>query len=344
MDTATALVQQVEDCRGGRLIVVGHGTKPVAFDPTAEQVDTLSTIGHTGILDYRPEELVITARAGTPLEELASVVAEKDQLLPFDPPRFGGKGTFGGAIGSGLSGPARPWRGSIRDAVLGVELINGLAERLRFGGSVMKNVAGYDVSRLVTGAAGTLGVILSASVRLLPKPEVERTFAVSCSPGEAAERCQRWARLPLPITGTCHVHGTLAVRLSGSLDAVEAGRAEMGFTQEIDGDFWVSVRDLDHPFFSASDNFACLSGPGGMKEQGRSSLVAWGGRQMWYETDSDMPATTNAMTFRRQPGGWRITHPPRDPVVAKYVERVRLAFDPDGMFAAGTASDAHPDT
>lgn len=366
MDSADGLVAMVADCRVAkrRIAIVGHGSKPsrVAWRrldgersassgddapshvstsrlPEASEsgrlsgVEELSTRAHSGILEYRPEELVVTARGGTPLAELVAAVAAQGQLLPFDPPRFGGEGTLGGALASGLSGPARPWRGSIHDAVLGLELINGLGERLRFGGSVMKNVAGYDVSRLVAGSLGSLGVVLSASVRVLPAPAAEETVCTRCSAGEAGVHVRRWARRPLPITGTCYVDGTLSIRLSGGPAAIEQAKVEIAVDEAGDGGIWAAVRDRAHPFFGMSDVITRLSLPRGTRFDDDDALIEWGGSQAWIAGEpSSLESHVYAETFRRGTGGWTASRPPADGVTAKYVERVRQAFDPDGLF------------
>ena len=338
MGSADALVAMVADCRVAkrRLLIVGHGSKPRRIAANRlNDVEELSTCDYRGILEYRPEELVITARSGTPLAELEAAVAAEGQLLPFDPPRFGGEGTLGGAVASGLSGPARPWRGSIHDAVLGVELINGLGERLRFGGSVMKNVAGYDVSRLVTGSMGSLGVVLSASVRVLPAPTAEQTVCRRCSAAEAGDCVRRWARAPLPITGTCYVDGALSIRLSGGAAAIEQAKADIGFDEAGDPGIWEAVRDRAHPFFGESDVITRLSLPRGARFDDDAALIEWGGGQAWIAGEPrSVPANAYAETFRRERGGWAATQPPVDRVRAKYLERVRQAFDPDDVFVA----------
>ena len=336
MGSADDLVAMVADCRVAkrRLAIVGHGSKPkrVAWRREAG-VEELSTRAHSGILEYRPEELVITAQSGTPLAELADAVAAQGQLLPFDPPRFGGEGTLGGAIASGLSGPARPWRGSIHDAVLGVELINGLGERLRFGGSVMKNVAGYDVSRLVVGSLGSLGVVLSASVRVLPTPAVEETVCTRCSASEADVRLRCWARRPLPITGTCYVDGILSIRLSGGPAAIEQAKREVGIDEAGEAGIWAAVRDRAHPFFGRNDAITRLSLPRGARLEADDALIEWGGSQAWIAGEPrTLAANVYAERFRRDGDGWTTPRPPADGIVAKYVERVRHAFDPDGVF------------
>ena len=336
MDDASALLDKVADCRRHRqrIAIVGHGSKP-AFDST-DDCAVLSTRDHTGIVDYRPEELVITARAGTPLSELADAVAEQGQLLPFDPPRFGGLGTLGGAIACGWSGPARPWRGSIRDAVLGVEVINGLAERLRFGGSVMKNVAGYDVSRLMTGARGALGVVLSASVRLLPAPPTEDTLCRPCTAAEACDLNRGWSRRPLPITATCHVDGVLHVRLSGSAASVASAKNDMAMSEPGDAGVWAQVRDHGHAFFDTDQPITRLSLPRGYRLDDGEALIEWGGSQAWVRGEAPAPSGASAVVLQRRHGHWVASGQAADPSIAKYTGRIRGAFDPDGLFAAGT--------
>ncbi|MFW6094392.1 MAG: glycolate oxidase subunit GlcE, partial [Pseudomonadota bacterium] len=220
-DRTDALCDEVRRAReaGEAVRITGAGSKGFLCRGHPQRggaVRELDVGGHRGIVDYRPEELVLTARAGTPLAEIAGVLAESGQALPFEPPRFQGRGTLGGAVACGLSGPGRPWRGAVRDAVLGVEMVNGLGEHLRFGGQVMKNVAGYDVSRLQTGAFGTLGVLLAVSVRVMPVPAAEETRVFELDARAALERCRAWARGPYPITATAHLDGRLHVRLSGA--------------------------------------------------------------------------------------------------------------------------------
>lgn len=333
-DSASALADAVVESRaaGRTLAIVGHGSKAI-LGPTGGDAP-LSTTGHAGIESYRPEELVLTARAGTPLAELTEAVAKEGQILPFDPPRFGGQGgdgTFGGAIACGLSGPARPWRGGVRDAVLGVELINGLGERLRFGGSVLKNVAGYDVARLQVGAHGALGVILSASVRLLPAPAAEETYRVDCGPAEAGALCRRLARTALPVTGTCHVAGCLRVRLSGSPAAIAGARTALGLREADDPDLWAQTRDHRHPFFRSDPDapLTRLSLPRGNGFTHDGALVEWGGCQAWLTTEAanaPTPAGAFATAFRGPAG------PAASGAAANYARRIKLAFDPDSVF------------
>ena len=337
MDEADRLHLAVSACRrvSSSIAIVGHGSKALLGPPAGSE--TLSTQNLTGIIDYRPEELVVTAWAGTSLDELTEVLADKSQMLPFDPPRFDGAGTLGGALASGLSGPARPWRGSVRDAVLGVEIVNGRGERLRFGGSVMKNVAGYDVSRLMIGARGTLGVILSASVRVVPVPAVEETRAVPCDAREAGRLVRGWARHPLPITGTCHIRNMLYLRLSGSTASVSSARAEMGLRTPGDPGLWPALRDHAHPFFTdAAGAITRLSLPRGSRFDAEGALIEWGGCQVWMR-DASIDPPEGGFATSYSPGQQPSTRPVADATMAKLASRLKRAFDPKGIFNPGVA-------
>ena len=341
-DEADALAAQVSESRaaGKTLAIVGHGSKAPLGRAGGDAV--LSTTGHAGIEDYRPQELVLTARAGTPLAEIAAAVAEHRQLLPFDPPRFGGDGgdgTFGGAIASGLAGPARQWRGGVRDAVLGVEMVNGLGERLRFGGSVIKNVAGFDVSRLQVGARGTLGVILSASVRLAPAPAVEETYRLHVDAAQAGALCRQWAHGPLPLTATCFVAGCLTVRLSGSAAALASARMEMGLREAADPALWAQVRDHRHPFFADDPQapLTRLSLPRGCRFEADDALIEWGGCQAWRKGEGELPNGAFATAFRGGAGTAFVAGG-----TATFAERLKQAFDPDGVFNPGNGWPASP--
>ena len=211
---------------GTPLAIAGGGTKD--FLGRITQAERFDVSTHRGIVTYEPTELVLSARGGTPLAEVNAVLAEKGQTLAFEPPAFGEAATIGGAVAAGLSGPARPYAGAARDFVLGTRVLNGRGEALRFGGEVMKNVAGYDVSRLMTGAFGTLGVLLEVSLKVLPRPARVRTLAFETSAEEAIARCNAWAAKPLPITGACHHDGRLYVRLAGTAGGVAAAADALG--------------------------------------------------------------------------------------------------------------------
>ena len=217
---------------GTPLAIAGGGTKD--FLGRITQAERFDVSAHRGIVTYEPTELVLSARGGTPLAEVRAALAEKGQTLAFEPPAFGEAATIGGAVAAGLSGPARPYTGAARDFVLGTRVLNGRGEALRFGGEVMKNVAGYDVSRLMTGAFGTLGVLLEVSLKVLPRPAQVRTLAFETSAEEAIARCNAWAAKPLPITGACHQGGRLWVRLAGTEGGIAAAADALG-GETIDG-------------------------------------------------------------------------------------------------------------
>ena len=315
---------------GGTLAISGHRSK--RFLGEAQAQATLSVAGHTGVIAHRPNELVLTARAGTPLAHIERLLDSHRQMLPFDPPQYGGQGTFGGAIATGLAGPARPWRGGVRDSVLGVEIVNGMGERLRFGGSVIKNVAGYDISRLVTGAFGTLGVILSASVRLLPKPEAEQTLVQECDVARAGRWLRAWVRWPLPITATCFESGLLRVRVSGARTAIADAATELGMPmRDPDPTFWQRVRDHDHPWFDGDAPLARIAIPRGTPFERDDALIEWGGSQAWLRGANVDPPPGGPLRSDTP----ALPAPVSNPALARYMQRIKDAFDPKGILNPG---------
>jgi len=230
------------------LVIQGGGSK--TFYGNADEGEVLSTRALTGVVDYQPKELVLTARAGTPLAEIEALLAEQNQMLAFEPPHFGDAATLGGSIAAGLSGPRRPYAGAARDFVLGVRLIDGTGQPLRFGGQVIKNVAGYDVSRLMVGALGTLGLITEVSLKVLPQPALETTLQFELDEAAAIGRMNQWAGQPLPLSASSWHAGLLTLRLSGAASAVRAAQARLGGEPLQDaGAFWQRLRDQATPFF-----------------------------------------------------------------------------------------------
>lgn len=303
---------------------------------------SLDVTGHRGIVTYEPTELVITARAGTPLHEIEMALAEKNQMLAFEPPYFGDGATLGGAIACGLSGPRRPYAGSARDFVLGVTMINGNGEVLRFGGQVMKNVAGYDISRLMAGSLGTLGVILDVSLKVLPKPACEVTLVYAMDATGAIERMNALAGQPLPLSATCHVEGKLYVRLSGSEKGVHAAQTKLGGDVLPTGEnFWRDLREQRLAFFRNDTPLWRLSLPPAMPplDLPGSWLIDWGGAQRWLLSDAASArihdaatrAGGHAMAFRLPPGGQR-RFDQLDAVSRALHARLQQAFDPRGVF------------
>ncbi|WP_215405755.1 glycolate oxidase subunit GlcE [Janthinobacterium sp. JC611] len=338
---------QAAGAAGEPLRLRGGGTK----DWYGQRLDgeVLDTRAYAGIIDYEPTELVITARCGTPLAEIEAALAARKQMLAFEPPHFGHGATVGGVVASALSGPRRASAGALRDFVLGAVLMDGHGERLAFGGQVMKNVAGYDVSRLLAGSLGTLGLILEVSLKVLPLPLREATLRLECAEIAALRMLNEWAGKPLPISASCWHDGVLTVRLSGAEAAVSAALRALGgevLTAEDAAAFWVSVREQTHAFFAGAGSLWRLSLPphaSAMILKGRQ-LIEWGGAQRWLKLDGDADADGarhirqavaasggHATLFRGGDKAVGVFHP-LAPAVEKIHQRLRQAFDPAGIF------------
>ena len=332
---------------GKPLRLRGGGTK----DWYGQQFDgaVLDTRAYAGIIDYEPTELVITARCGTPLAEIEAALAARNQMLAFEPPHFGPGATVGGVVACALSGPRRASAGAVRDFVLGAVLMDGHGERLAFGGQVMKNVAGYDVSRLLAGSLGTLGLILEVSLKVLPLPLREATLRLDCAEIAALRLLNEWAGKPLPISASCWHDGVLSVRLSGAEAAVSAALQSLGGAVLAPDDaaaFWQSLREQTHAFFAGAGSLWRLSLPphaSAMILKGRQ-LIEWGGAQRWLKLDGDADAAGSARIrqavaaagghatlFRGGDKAVGVFHP-LAPAVATIHQRLRQAFDPAGIF------------
>ncbi len=341
MDAAYRLQEQVRHAAVDRqpLRIRGGGTRGHLCANLAAEARTLEVGEHCGLVAFEPNELVLTARGGTRLDDIEATLAEAGQMLPFDPPRFGTGSTLGGAIASGLAGPGRPWYGAARDAVLGVKLLDGRGEIGRFGGEVMKNVAGYDVSRLNAGAFGALGVLLDVSLRVLPVPQQVETRVLEMDLPAARMRMLELARAPLPLTGLAWEAGRLWVRLAGSAAGIDAVRARLGGERAID-DFWTGLRDQNLPFFHESANLWRLSLPVTAPEPDLAGvwLLDWGGAQRWCRTDvgpSEVLAAAAACgghAMRVRPDCVRT---PLAPGIRVLHERIKRVFDPAGILNPG---------
>lgn len=314
------------------VLVTGNGSKSFLLPQgTRGPAALLSVSEHEGIVDYRPDELVVTVRAGTALQALEQTLARNGQMLPFEPPAFRGSGTIGGAVAAGLSGPGRPWRGSVRDAVLGVKLLNGLGDLLNFGGRVVKNVAGYDVSRLQTGAFGTLGVLLEVSLRVVPRPAVEQTRTLQLSPADAVSTMRAWSQLPLPLSGMCHIDGMLHVRLSGSEPAVLTAAGRLGGERGQDT-FWRHLRDQELDFFRREGILLVQHpAPALPPPAGWQGLIDWAGGRRWHYGQPGERAAPGTLAFG---SGYArgVCQALAVPLVGEYQRRLRAAFDPHGLF------------
>ncbi|MDH5445205.1 MAG: glycolate oxidase subunit GlcE [Gammaproteobacteria bacterium] len=318
------------------LYISGSGSKQ--FYGRHIDAQKLDVSHYGGIVHYEPTELVITAAAGTPLKEIESALAKQNQMLPFEPPHFGDKATLGGCIATGLSGPRRPYSGAVRDYVLGLKLVNGKGELLHFGGEVMKNVAGYDVSRLMSGSLGTLGVLLEVSLKILPKPKVETTLIHPCSSGRAQELMIEYNQQPMPLSGTCHDGENLYVRLSGTQESIASARQFVRGDELPDGqDFWQSLKEHQLDFFKSEQTLWRLSLPATSKIDIKGdTMLDWGGAQRWIYTDVD--GNTIREKVARENGHatqFRNADPAQEyfqPLPAKLRQlhmNLKLAFDPN---------------
>jgi glycolate oxidase FAD binding subunit len=327
------------------LCIRGGGTKD--FYGGAIHGYKLSTLDCRGIVSYEPTELVITARAGTPLVEIEAALREKGQMLAFEPPHFGAGATLGGCIATGLSGPRRAYAGAARDFVLGVRVLDGKGAELKFGGQVMKNVAGYDVSRLMTGSLGTLGVLLEVSLKVLPLPPCEMTLHRHFDEPEAIEMMNKWAAQPLPITATAFQNGELSVRLSGARVAVEAATRKLGGAAVDPAQaerFWTGIREHTDPFFAGSGPLWRLSVKPTAPALGLpgTQLIEWSGALRWLKSDADAKtiresaarAGGHATLFR---GGDKSAgvFQPLAPTLMKIHRGLKRSFDPAGILNPG---------
>ncbi|MDH3637193.1 MAG: glycolate oxidase subunit GlcE [Gammaproteobacteria bacterium] len=298
-----------------------------------------------GIVNYAPTELVITARAGTKLSELQAVLGERNQMFAFEPPAFGAGATIGGVVASGLSGPRRAYAGALRDFLLGVRIVNGQGEILRFGGEVMKNVAGYDVSRLMAGAMGTLGIITEVSLKVLPKPPVEQTLGFDLDADEAILRLNRWAGQPLPLSASCYDGNKLYVRLSGSVNGVRSAIQKLAADSKSDaGDFWLQVREQQTEFFQSAMPLwrVSLAPATPMLDLPGRWLIEWGGAQRWLLSDDD-PSCIRSVV--RETGGHATlfrggdrqgdVFEPLSPILLRIHRNLKDAFDPHRLLNPG---------
>jgi glycolate oxidase FAD binding subunit len=350
LDTLIDRIRAAHDSRSP-LIIHGGGSKSFYGNP--DEGEVLSTRTFTGVVDYQPKELVLTARAGTPLAEIETLLAEQNQMLAFEPPHFGGGATLGGCIAAGLSGPRRPYAGAARDFVLGVRMIDGTGQPLRFGGQVIKNVAGYDVSRLMVGALGTLGLLTEVSLKVLPKPATETTLQFELGEAAAILKMNQWAGQPLPLSATSWHAGLLTVRLSGAASAVQVAQARLG--GEVLNDaaaFWQRLRDQATPFFDkcppiSNQNLWRLA----VKPTtpplnlGDAQWIEWGGAVRWLARDLPVNILREAA---RNAGGhatlFRDGMPtainngvftPLTPAMLTLHRNLKQRFDPKGIFNHG---------
>lgn len=353
------LVDQVRDAASNEAPLAIEGGNSKQFLGRLTQAPALSTRELRGIVAYEPTELVLTALAGTSLAEAEAALRVKGQMLPFEPPHFGPNATLGGAVASGLSGPRRPYAGAARDFVLGTRVLNGSGDVLAFGGQVMKNVAGYDVSRLMTGAMGSLGVIVEASLKVLPLPGAARTLGFDMDAGEAIKQMNMWAGSPLPLTGASHDGGRLRVRIAGTERGVATAAERLGGECEevhdtgAAGAHWQALREQTLPFFedarslwrvsvAPATNLDALPGPLLEEDPDAALLLDWGGALRWLKTNAPAKSVRaaaaacggHATAFRNVDRTGEVFHP-LQPKVLELHQRLKRAFDPKGIFNPG---------
>jgi glycolate oxidase FAD binding subunit len=356
------LIERVRAAAGSGtpLRIRGGGSKDFYGEPVPGEL--LETAPYAGITNYEPSELVVTVRAGTPLTELESLLASQGQCLPFEPPHFGGgavgsAATLGGMVATALAGPARASVGGVRDYVLGLTMINGRGELLTFGGQVMKNVAGYDVSRLVTGSLGTLGVIVQVSLKVLPIAPAEATLKFEMGQAEALRRLNEWGGQPLPLNASCWVEdagvGTLYLRLRGAVAAVDAACAMLGGERQDKAQVaadWQACRDQRLPWFAerGERDLWRLSVPqtAPVLELPEAPLIEWHGGQRWLRVEPNQGERLREIAARAgghatlfATGAGRASALNRFAPLAPALERIhrelKREFDPAGILNRG---------
>lgn len=334
------------------LRITGHGSKD--FYGEVPQGEPLSTLAMTGITAYEPSELYVSVLAGTPLAELEATLDAQRQRLAFEPPRFGGRGTVGGMVAAGLSGPSRAALGSVRDHLLGAVVINGAGELLSFGGTVMKNVAGFDVSRAMAGAMGQLGLITEITLKVLPLPAATATLRFEFDQPAALMALNRWGGEPLPIEASAWWDGALVLRLAGASAAVEAAARKLGgdvIPADLAASFWTGLRDQGDEFFIGAER--AVAGGARLWRLGVPStapelklhgeqLIEWGGAQRWVVTPMEPAALRDAVAavgghatlFRALDKRAGVFTPLSAPLAAIH-QRLKASFDPHRVFNPG---------
>ena len=341
IDDSAVLLEQVNQALAYATPLRIQGSNSKLFLGRTVAGEILDTRSHRGIVSYDPTELVITARCGTPLSELAHVLDAAQQMLPCEPPAFG-DATVGGMIACGLSGPRRPWSGSVRDYVLGTRVITGHGKHLRFGGEVMKNVAGYDLSRLMAGSYGSLGVVTEVSLKVLPKPRQCLSISLEIDADRALLRLAEWGQQPLPISAACHDGQRLHLRLEGGAGSVAAAHERLG-GELLDSSFWTDLNEHQLVFFDEDQPLWRLSLPNntpGLALPGRQ-LIDWGGAQRWLKSDADAAFVRNVVA---EVGGHATCYSlglvdspfqPLPDALMRYHRTLKQQLDPRGIFNPG---------
>ncbi len=339
-DDTTLLAARVREAyeQAAPVEIIGGGTRRALG--RAPMGAPLSVAGHTGIVAYDPSEFVVTVRAGTPIAALEEILAREGQVLTVDVPRFGASSTIGGAVAVGLTGPGRPYTGALRDAVLGARLVSGTGEVVRFGGQVLKNVAGFDVSRLMVGAYGTLGLLLDVSLRTARRPEAQAVVRLDQDWPTARAALRRWESA-LPLTGASYAGGVLHVRLAGLAARVAQARAVVG-GEVGDSGVFTDLRDLRGTFFERPGDLWRLMVPPESPWDPEDTVIDWAGAQRFWRVRGDatavyeLAARLRGQAMRlfgadRSMGPWAA--PP--PAAMALMTRVKAALDPRGILNRG---------
>ena len=343
----SSLSARIKAAQANKTPLAIHGGNTKAFYGGVIAGEPLDMRPYAGIIEYEPKELVLTVRAGTTLAEIETTMDSAAQMLPFEPPHYAAGSTIGGSVACGLSGPRRPYTGAVRDFVLGARIIDGRGDDLRFGGRVIKNVAGYDVSRLMTGAMGTLGVLLDLSFKVLPKPVEDVTLRFELAEAIAIRQFNEWAGKPLPISATSWHEGVAMLRLSGAAAGVRAARQKLG-GEMVGGDialqFWRSLRDQRAAFFLSAEPLWRLSVPPTSPplQLAMPQWIEWGGGLRWHCGPAEVStlrtkiaaAGGHVTLFRNGDKSAGVFHP-LQPALEKIHRHLKAAFDPANILNRG---------
>lgn len=349
-DNTHKLLEQIQAAYSAKqaLLISGGGSKAFYGNQVAGEI--LSSRGHSGIIEYQPSELVVTVRSGTLLSELEAELNANKQMLAFEPPQHSASTTIGGVIACGLSGPRRAASGAARDFILGTTIINGKAEKLKFGGQVMKNVAGYDAARLMVGAQGTLGLLLDISIKVLPMPGSEISLRLNIALATAIKQIRQWLKQGLPITASCYLNDTLSIRLGSTHSAVKHSINMVNRdyeTEEVTNDFWLQIKNQKHDFFKKSPTLWRCSQQTTTPifENPEQQLLEWNGALRWIHSDENLHEIAalhqgHAQRYRlavHGPAEQSINNifQPLSPALLKIHQRLKQAFDPYNILNPG---------
>ncbi len=337
------LVETVEEAVGGKtpLNIIGGKTKAAFANPVAPSSDDIDVTGFRGVIDYAPSEMMLRARAGTSIEEINALLASEGQMLGFEPASFGGASTLGGTVATSWAGARRPWGGNVRDAVLGVGLISVAGGYNEFGGQVMKNVAGFDVARLICGSWGALGVIADVSLRTLPVPEREMTLVQPMNRDDALSAMLGWSNKGLPVSGQAWHDGCLYVRLAGTDKGVDAASSQVGGDATTDGP-WQSLAECTL-FIDAEQIWRLSVAPASRQPLAEAAALDWGGARRWlvdppFDPRSRYPDVQSYLVRDRSGRGINRS-PPLSSYLARLHRNLKQHFDPPGLFNPGRLYD-----